>query len=285
MPSLAISHCHREPALLVTNTQGNNIVAFSQSDGRFLGELVPPGSGGLDEPDTMIIGPDGKLYVTSGPDPSTAAVLRYDLSTGAFIDVFASGNGLDRPYGLVFGPDGYLYVASFLSDQILRFNGTTGAFVDVFATGDGQPGGLNGPDYLKFGPDGGLYVTTQGSVAGDFPGLPSEVLRYDITTGAHTVFVPQPTPAASSQGFVSFLGIDYGPNCTSSCAGSCDMWVSDFAQDVRRYDPTTGAQLASSTPTTPARSRATTTSASSRSGSAGSCSSSASTTSIPPLRA
>jgi len=236
------SSCHKEPRLLVSNSRGDDIVAYSQNDGRFLGELVPAGSGGLEEPDTMVIGPDGYLYVTSGPDPSTSEVLRYDVDTGAFIDVFASGNGLDRPYGLAFGPDGYLYVASFLSDQILRFDAWTGAFVDVFATGDALPGGLNGPDYLLFGPDGLLYVTTQGSVAGEFPGLPSEVLRYDVTTGAHTVFVPQPTPAASSFGFVSFLGIQFGPSC-NSWFGICDLWVSDFAQDVRRYNPTTGAQI------------------------------------------
>jgi hypothetical protein len=242
-PSFAWGYC-QPPRLLVGNTRGHNIVEYNQTTGAYLGELVPAGSGGLNDPDTMVIGPDGYLYVTSGPDVDNASVLRFDPDTGDFIDVFASGNGMHRPYGLAFGEDGYMYVASFLTDQIMRFDGTTGAFVDVFATGDGLAGGLNGPDVLMFGPDGYLYVTTQGSVAGTFPGLPSEVLRYDVNDGSHTVFVEQPTTSPSSFGFVSLLGIAFGPNCNSSAAGQCDMWVSDFAQDVRRHDPTTGALLA-----------------------------------------
>lgn len=232
------------PRLLVTNTRADNIVIYSQLTGSYLGELVPSGSGGLLEPDSMVIGPDGYLYVTSGSDTVTSAVLRFDVDTGAFIDVFASGNGMDRPYGLAFGDDGYLYVASFHSDEILRFDDTTGDFVDVFAVGDGLPGGLNGPDSVVFGPDGGLYVTTQGSVAGTFPGLPSEVLRYDVSTGTSSVFIQQPTPAPSSFGFVSLLGIAFGPNCNSYWFNSCDMFVSDYAQNVRRYDSTTGALVA-----------------------------------------
>ncbi|MEB3282313.1 MAG: hypothetical protein VKK42_25680 [Lyngbya sp.] len=128
--------------------------------------------------------------------------------TGEFIDIFASGNGLFRPYGAAFGPDGYLYVSSFLSDEILRFDGMTGAFVDVFASGNGQPGGLNGPNDLLFGPDGRLYVTTQGSVATngqpDFTaGLPSQVLRFDITTKTSTIFA-EPTPSPDSFGFLTY---------------------------------------------------------------------------------
>ncbi|MBO1351009.1 MAG: hypothetical protein EBE86_028245 [Hormoscilla sp. GUM202] len=53
-------------------------------------------------------------------------VLRYDATTGFFLDVFASGGGLDNPFGLTFGPDGNLYVSSSLTDQVLRYDGTTG---------------------------------------------------------------------------------------------------------------------------------------------------------------
>lgn len=225
---------HR-PRVLVANSRGNNIVAYTEN-GASLGELIPVGRGGLADPDTMIIGPDRRLYVTSGAEVTNSAVLRYDASTGAFLGVFASGHGLHRPYGIAFGDDGLVYVASFLSDEIFRFDAQTGAFVDVFARGDGQPGGLNGPNFLAFGPDGGLYVTTQGSVAGTFPGLPSEVLRYDIATGAHSVFIAQPVPSPSSGGFVSLLGIAFGPDCDRHRSRGCDLFVSDFANDVRRYD-------------------------------------------------
>ncbi|MCA1994784.1 MAG: PEP-CTERM sorting domain-containing protein [Coleofasciculus sp. S288] len=223
-------------ALLVGNTRGDNVVIYDEHSGSFLGEFITPGSGGLLAPDDLNFGPDGNFYVTSGDTPETSAVLRYNGITGEFIDVFASGNGLFRPYGAAFGPDNHLYVSSFLSDQILRFNATTGEFIDVFASGNGQPGGLNGPNDLLFGMDGSLYVTTQGSVAvggtATFPGLPSQVLRFDIATGTSSVFIDQPTPSPDSFGFVSFLGLAFG--------SEGDLFVSDFANDIRRYDLDTG---------------------------------------------
>ncbi|MBW4650277.1 MAG: NHL repeat-containing protein [Kastovskya adunca ATA6-11-RM4] len=238
--TLSLGSSSATAALLVGNTRGDNVVLFDDRTGDFLGEFIPSGSGGLLSPDDLNFGPDGNLYVTSGNTPETSAVLRYDGKTGAFIDVFASGNGLFRPYGAAFGADGNLYVSSFLSDQILRYDGKTGAFIDVFASGNGQPGSLNGPNDLLFGADGSLYVTTQGSVAvngePDFSrGLPSQVLRFDMTTRTSTVFVDQPTPSPDSFGFVSFLGLALGANG--------DLFVSDFANDIQRYNLATGTLI------------------------------------------
>ncbi|XXF79922.1 hypothetical protein P2318_09290 [Myxococcaceae bacterium GXIMD 01537] len=227
--------------LIVGNTQADNVVVFDEETGTFLATLIPAGTGGLKAPDAMVFGPDGNLYVSSGDTLETSAVLRFNPRTGAFIDVFASGGGLLRPYGLAFGADGNLYVSSFLTDQILRFNATTGAFVDVFASGTGVAGGLNGPNQLVFGPNGLLYVTTEGSVAvggqATFPGLPSQVLRYNPLTRASEVFAdqPQPFPGAS---FVSLLGLAFGPDCDVA-DGACDLFVSDFANGIRRYDVAT----------------------------------------------
>jgi sugar lactone lactonase YvrE len=231
-------------AVLVANTRGDNILRYDQNTGEFFGEHVAPGAGGLVHPDTLILGPDGKLYVSSGETLAGSAILRFDLDTGAFLDVFASGHGMRRPYGMAFGPDGTLYVASFLSDQILRFDAATGAFIDVFATGNGQPGGLNGPNSLVFDTDGTLYVSTEGSIAVDgvatFPGLPSQILQFDIATGQSAVFADQPPPSPEGLGFVSLLGLAFGPECKhaafSDNDGKCDLFVSDFAGDVRRYN-------------------------------------------------
>ncbi|MCA9278029.1 MAG: hypothetical protein H6815_04485 [Phycisphaeraceae bacterium] len=67
-------------------------------------------------------------------DRSSDAVLRYDGTTGAFIDAFvpSGSGGLDRPVNLVFGPDGNLYVVNFGPGNIKRFDGQTGAFIDTF---------------------------------------------------------------------------------------------------------------------------------------------------------
>ena len=223
------------PLLLVGSGTGDAIIAFDERSGKSLGEFVSAHSGGLVEPDALSWGPDGQLYVSSGRSPEQSAILRYDGDSGEFLGVFAAGGGLTRPYGHVFGPDGYLYVSSFLSDQILRYDARSGRFVDVFAQGTGASGGANGPNGLAFGPDGKLYVSTEGSVRGDFPGLPSEVLRFDVHSRQSEVFVAQPKPSADGLGYVSFLGLVFGPDCQAR-ERSCDLFVSDFANDIRRYD-------------------------------------------------
>lgn len=218
--------------LLVGNSGSDSVVAFDPRTGRYLGEFIAAGSGGLVAPDAMSFGPDGALYVSSGDASDNSAILRFDAQTGAPLGVFARGGGLVRPYGHVFGPDGLLYVSSFMTDQILRYDAQTGEFVDVFASGNGEPGSTNGPNGLAFGPEGLLYVTTEGSVLGTFPGLPSEVLRFEIATKRGETFIAQPEPAPTSPGYVSLLGLVFGPNCPRSC----DLFISDFASDIRRYD-------------------------------------------------
>ena len=247
-----------EGTFLVGNTRGNNVLRFDGNTGNLIGEFIPAASGGLSKPDTVIFGPDGNsdgksdIYIASGDKPAksgemaASAVLRYDGITGAFIDKFVGDNpntatdetgGLSRPYGLAFGPDGNFYVSSFLTDQILRYNGKTGQFIDVFAAGNQQAGGLNGPNGLLFAPDGNLYVTTQGSVARNgeanfSDNFLSQVLRYNLETKQFSIFA-SPDVSPRSQGFVSLLGMAIGPN-------DGDLYVSDFANDIRRYNLKTG---------------------------------------------
>ncbi len=233
--------------VLVGNTRADDVIRIDAETGAVDGTLVAAGAGGLYHPDTLLLR-DGMLYVASGDTPGDSAILRFDATTGDFVDSFAEGGGLHRPYGFAFGGDGMLYVASFLSDELLRFDETTGDFVDVFGAGDGMPGGLNGPNDVELGPDGALYVSTQGSVAVDgvptYPGLPSEVLRFELPSDEPTVFVEQPTPHPDGLGFVSMLGVAFGPDCD---AGACDLYTTDFAGGLRRHDETGAVVWESST--------------------------------------
>jgi sugar lactone lactonase YvrE/subtilisin-like proprotein convertase family protein len=127
-------------------------------------------------PTAMTVGPDGNLYVVTGPNPDSnvVQVACFNGTSGAFIKNFVpSGNngGLQNPTAMLFGPDGNLYVASGTTGQVLRYSGTTGAPLGAFASG----GGLNGPNGLAFGPDGDLYVSSAGT---------DEVYQYDGGTGA-----------------------------------------------------------------------------------------------------
>ena len=59
--------------------------AAAQDPGSFIDAFVSAGNGEPDGPEGLVFGPDGHLYVSSF---GTDAVLRYDGTTGSFIDAF-----------------------------------------------------------------------------------------------------------------------------------------------------------------------------------------------------
>ena len=203
--------------LLVSDYSGDNVRLYDGLNGDDLGEFVSAGSGGLNGTWDATFGADGYLYVASSV---TNNILRYDGTTGEFIDVFAEGGGLSGPIGAVFGPDGNLYVSGSSTAQIMRYDGSSGAFIDIFTSG----AGLDVARGLVFGPDGNLYVTH----------FDNNVARYDGQTGMFIdFFVP-----------TGIGGLDVPADLTFGPDG--DLYVSDIApgaNHVLRYDGQTGALI------------------------------------------
>jgi DNA-binding beta-propeller fold protein YncE len=103
--------------LYVTSYLNNSVLRYNGSTGAFMGAFVTCGSGGIDGPFGLMFGPDGNLYVISHEEigeltcaaarrTSASSVLRYNGSTGAFMDVFVSpgSGGLDGATALIFTP-------------------------------------------------------------------------------------------------------------------------------------------------------------------------------------
>ncbi len=98
--------------LYVGNWGGSSVLRYVGADGTPLpapgqtgATFVPSGSGGLNSTHGVAFGPDGNLYACS---EFSHSVLRYDGTTGGFIDAFvptASGQ-LNRPINLIFRDTG-----------------------------------------------------------------------------------------------------------------------------------------------------------------------------------
>jgi hypothetical protein len=159
--------------------------------------FISSSSGGLTNPSSIIFGPDGNAYVSSTA-PSSNAVLRYDGTTGAFLNTFvASGSGgLDGPVGMVFRPDGYLYVVGFRSNSVLRYQASNGAFADtVVPSGSG---GVSSPIDLLFDANGNLLVTSR---------YTDQVLRYGATSQlAFTVSLAWPSVGTTTVNYATANG-------------------------------------------------------------------------------
>ena len=164
--------------------------------------------------------------------PSTLSVTNnVTVTEGAgtyrFIDDFVAPNGygLAAARNILIGPDGNVYVASHDTNVVKVFEPGTVRFVRDLGTAGGE---LVGPWGMTFGPDGLLYVGGRYS---------QNVVRFNIATGAYTVFVN----ASSSGGLGAAKSLAFGPDG--------NLYVtSDFSapwtnETVKRYSATTGAYM------------------------------------------
>lgn len=126
--------------------------------------------------------PPSTLFVT---DYQTSSIVRYDGTTGALIDVFASGAAqrVDRPASVQRGPDGLLYSAGFGRGDVVRYDLATGAMMDVFYWDTRL---LEEPMELLFHGDHLLVLgnDTKNVVELDRTGYPLRELGYPTMRGA-----------------------------------------------------------------------------------------------------
>lgn len=206
------------------------IATFDATTGAFLGDLSTAGFTGSFAPRSLVVGPDGLLYVTNAPSRTTGQVLIFDPEAGflrVFIDSETCGCGLANPEGLVFDPRGkLLYVTSFQTndadnDKILIFDATTGELVDQIdldVVGAGEPRAF--AQALLFGLGGFLYVP----ITGGDEAFAGELRRYNVHTGTYDVIVP-PASEGGPLGapvYLTFCNTDpatlaYDPTLTGRC--------------------------------------------------------------------
>ncbi len=203
------------------------ILRFDGTTGEFIDEFAPFGSGGLQHPFGMVFAPavenpnELDLYVC---EVAVGSILRYDGTTGAFIETFVpnGSGGLDAPLALTFGPDGSLYVAEAGVrtgiPAVLRYQGpagpSPGAFIDEFVP-PGSGGLLELSTGLLFGPDGNgdghqdLYVTSDDFTGANDQAKNGSVKRYDGVTGAFIdTFVPIGSGGLDNASGITFTDTD-----------------------------------------------------------------------------
>ncbi len=179
------------------------------------GDFIQPGSGGLDQPQDLLYGPDGNLYVSGF---QTSAALKFDPVTGAFIGRFTSNRNIAEATKMTFHTDGMLYISQWGGDEkVLRFDATTGVFVDEFTS----VRVVNGMEFA-WDPDGNFIIASWGQ-----NGTDGTIQRFDAEGNFIDILVP--TNRGGLQGPVN-LWID----------GS-DLYVIDWTRGmVLRYDVATG---------------------------------------------
>lgn len=159
---------------------GNQILRFDGATGAFEA-VVGPGAP-LDDPEAVVCGPDGKLYVSDTPEGENGEVLRYDPDTNAFLGVVVDSieSGIEDPTGMVFDSAGNLYLSSAFSSEVRRYNGTTGA--PIAPVPFIAPGfcGLNEAEGMVFLPNGHLLVASE---------LSDEVIEFSSTGACLGPFV------------------------------------------------------------------------------------------------
>jgi hypothetical protein len=184
--------------LYVTNTRRNSVNRYNGETGTFDQVFVGSQAGGLSVPNYLSFQADGLLYLAS---QGTGEVLRYDGSSGEFVDVFSPrpvGIAAGAPQSIARGADGLFYVP--YNREVLRYDrGEVAQFVVQlstpfpttvsvdYSTANGTA--VSGNDYfssagtLSFAP-GEWAKTIVVPIKNDLVGEPTETFLVNLTNAA-----------------------------------------------------------------------------------------------------
>lgn len=146
----------RAGRLLVADT-GNNRVAVYDVRG-VQGRRVAEWRGGLDSPEGVAVGADGRVYATSAGAHTLTVFLDGKVVATAGRRGNASGE-YHRPHDIVFGPDGRLYVADSGNHRIQILDTALKPVKSL----SGAAYRFNEPKYLAFDERGWLYIADEDS--------------------------------------------------------------------------------------------------------------------------
>ncbi len=230
--------CHLAVEVLEDRCVPSATISVANASLNEIGNVSPfvaSGSGGLNQPKDLVVGPDSNVYVASA---TTNSVIRY-TSTGQLMGTFVAGGsgGLSSPKAIAFGPDGNLYASSVTTNNILEYSGSTGAFLSIFVSAGS--GGLNNPCGMVFGQDGNLYVSNCGTESVDrFQGplgaAPGSPLPAAGQSGATFV-------ASGSGGLAGPNELTFGPNGNLFVSNGLPVAaITNNNYGVLEYDATSG---------------------------------------------
>jgi hypothetical protein len=197
--------------LLVTCRSTDAVYRYDGLTGDFIDVFIPSGTGGLDRPVSITIGPDDNLYISNfGP----GEILEFDGETGAYLGAFYDNtSNLEEPVDVVF-EGGLAYLLGNDTRNVIVVDGDTGQFIKEVGTYT-----IRYPHDMEFGADGYLYIATENNTEG-------LIQVWDMKTDTMVEHFAPPGPLGLA------TGVTFGP--------TGDIFVSDWwDSEVVRYDGVT----------------------------------------------
>jgi DNA-binding beta-propeller fold protein YncE len=133
-----------EGRLYVADTHNHRIGIYALEG--TAGKLVAELSGAWRKPECVLVGPDGRVYVTGA---GSGNLVVYEKGA-----VVKEMGGLSAPHDLEFAPGGDLWIADAANDRLVR----TTPDLEIRTVLEGAPYHFSGPRYLDVAPDGTLVV-------------------------------------------------------------------------------------------------------------------------------